>query len=399
MTQTLMLVAAEASGDALGAELIREIRTQSPGRINFCGVGGVHMREEGVISPFDISELSILGLIEGIKAYGRVKQRVADTVKLALETRPQAVVLIDSWGFTLRVAKAIRKVLPETRLIKYVAPQVWASRPGRAKTLAKSVDLLLSTQIFDAPFFEKEGLKTVFVGNRALNLNFEAYSGDGFRARHGLSAEALLLMILPGSRPSEITRMLPVFEQTARLLKARLPNLNLVMPVADTVKDRVLGEVSTWPMRVIMVQEDADKIAAMKASNLALACSGTVSLELAVAGVPMVIGYRIDNLTYFILKHIITTPYITLFNIAAKAFVAPEFVQDACHPAALAAACLERLENPDQARRQVEEQFRALDLMGRGGQDPSILAAKAVLTEIGSAPALPLGSPPLLGLS
>ena len=206
-------------------------------------------------------------------------------------------------------------------------------------------------------------------------------------------------MILPGSRPSEITRMLPVFEQTARLLKARLPNLNLVMPVADTVKDRVLGEVSTWPMRVIMVQEDADKIAAMKASNLALACSGTVSLELAVAGVPMVIGYRIDNLTYFILKHIITTPYITLFNIAAKAFVAPEFVQDACHPAALAAACLERLENPDQARRQVEEQFRALDLMGRGGQDPSILAAKAVLTEIGSAPALPLGSPPLLGLS
>ena len=179
----LMLVAAEASGDMLGAGLMRELQRQSPVPLTFCGVGGKRMAELGIKSPFDISELSILGLIEGLKAYKRVKARVADTVAQALREKPDAVVLIDSWGFTLRVAHGIRAALPDVPLIKYVGPQVWATRPGRARTLAQSVDLLLALHPMDAPYFEKEGLKTVVVGNPALNVDFNTADPEGLRAR------------------------------------------------------------------------------------------------------------------------------------------------------------------------------------------------------------------------
>ena len=158
MTRRLkvMLVAAEASGDVLGAGLARALKARLGPEVTFVGIGGPRMTEQGVQSPFDIAELSVLGWIEGLKAYGIVKRRVADTVALARAEQPDAVVLIDSWGFTIRVAKALREALPDTPLIKYVGPQVWASRPGRAKTLAAAVDHLLALYAFDAPWFERE---------------------------------------------------------------------------------------------------------------------------------------------------------------------------------------------------------------------------------------------------
>ena len=161
----IMLVAAEASGDVLGAGLARALKAQLGDDVTFVGVGGARMAEQGVASPFDITDLSVLGWLEGLKAYGVVKRRVADTAALAAAERPDAVVLIDSWGFTIRVARAIRAALPDVPLIKYVGPQVWASRPGRAKTLAGAVDHLLALYAFDAPWFEKEGLATTVVGS------------------------------------------------------------------------------------------------------------------------------------------------------------------------------------------------------------------------------------------
>ncbi|HEX8472131.1 MAG TPA: lipid-A-disaccharide synthase, partial [Brevundimonas sp.] len=172
----IMLVAAEASGDALGAGLAKALRTRLPDAA-FVGVGGPKMAVEGVVSPFDIAELSILGWIEGLRAYDRVKARVADTVALAIRERPDAVVLIDSWGFTIRVAKALREALPVVPLIKYVGPQVWASRPGRAKTLAGAVDHLLALYTFDAPWFEAEGLATTVVGSSALHVDMDGADG------------------------------------------------------------------------------------------------------------------------------------------------------------------------------------------------------------------------------
>ena len=160
----IMLVAAEASGDVLGAGLAQALKHRLGADVAFVGVGGPKMKAQGMDSPFDIAELSIFGLVDGLKAYGLVRRRVADTVALAVASRPDAIVLIDSWGFTIRVAKAIRAALPDVKLIKYVGPQVWASRPGRAKVLARTVDHLLALHSFDAPWFEREGLATTVVG-------------------------------------------------------------------------------------------------------------------------------------------------------------------------------------------------------------------------------------------
>ena len=375
-----MLVAAEASGDDRGAGLARALRQRLGGEVRFVGVGGARMAAEGVQSPFDISQLSILGLLEGLLAYRRVMARVEDTVALAAREKPDVVVLIDSWGFTLRVAQRLRKLDPKLPLVKYVAPQVWATRPGRAKTLAASVDHLLSIHVFDAPYFEAEGLPTTFVGNSALTLDFSGADGGRLRREFGVAPDAPMLLVLPGSRPSEIARILPPFADAVAILKASHPDLAVVIPAAPTVAEAVKAQASGWAH---IVEGERGKLDAMKAATVALACSGTVTTEVAMAGVPMVVGYRLGNLTHAILKHLIRTPYITLFNIAAKDFVAPELVQDDCNGPALAREVAKRLDDPELRRSQVEAQAAALLKMGRGGPDPSEAAADAVLKVLG----------------
>jgi lipid-A-disaccharide synthase len=375
----VMLVAAEASGDALGAKLAQALRRRLGADVSFMGVGGARMAEEGVHSPFDIAELSILGWIEGLKAYGRVVRRVRETVELARNDPPDVAILIDSWGFTLRVAKGLRDLFPDLPLIKYVGPQVWASRPGRAKTLAERVDHLLAIHVFDPPWFEREGLATTFVGNPAVFTDFSAADGARFRAGIGAGPDDPILLVLPGSRPSEIERMTPPFEEAVALLKQGRPELHVVVAAAETVAEQVRGRVAGWPFRVHLVEGENGKHDAMKAATVALACSGTVSTELALAGAPMVISYRVDALTYALAKHVVTTKLFTLFNIAAGEAIAPELIQaDATGPK-LAAAVAERLGDPALRTRQIAQQYAALDKMGRGGRDPSEIAAEAVI--------------------
>jgi len=379
----IMLVAAEASGDALGAGLAQALRARRPD-VAFVGVGGPKMAAEGVESPFDIAQLSILGWLEGLRAYGRVKARVADTVALAVRERPDAVVLIDSWGFTIRVAKALREVLPGVPLIKYVGPQVWASRPGRAKTLAGAVDHLLALYAFDAPWFEREGLATTVVGSQALHVDMSDADPAGFRAARHIAPDAPLLLVMPGSRPSEIRLMTPVYEAAIRQLKVERPGLEVVVAVAGTVADDVTARVAAWPFRTHVVSE-ADKYAAMKAATVALATSGTVSTELALAGAPMVIGYRFAPLSYAIMKPFFTGKYATLFNHAAGEEIARELIQDDATPEKVVAEVGRLLDDPAARQALSARQTAALDLMGRGGADPSALAADAVLTVIAGA--------------
>ncbi len=376
-----MLVAAEPSGDALGAGLARELKSRLGSKVTFVGVGGSKMAAEGIASAFDISDLSILGWVEGNRAYGRVKQRVQQTVALALAERPDAVVLIDSWGFTIRVAKAIRAAAPDIPLIKYVGPQVWASRPGRAKTLAGAVDHLLALNTFDAPWFEAEGLPTTVVGSQALHSDFSRADGARFRKAAGIAPDAPLLLILPGSRPSEVTRMTPAYEAAAARLKAAKPDLEIAVVVAESVADDVTARVAGWPFRAHLVQEAAKKDA-MVAADVALATSGTVATELALAGAPMVIAYKVDPLSYFLMKRLVTAKFITLFNIAADRMIAPELIQDAANPEALAAAVARLLDDPQARQAQSAAQTEALDRMGRGARDPDELAAEAVLAVI-----------------
>ena len=383
MAQTerkLMLIAAEASGDALGAGLMTQLRAQAPDvDWAFVGVGGVRMAEQGVQSPFDIAQLSILGLVEGLKALPRVNARVKDTVALAVREKPDAVVLIDSWGFTLRAAQAIRKALPGVPLIKYVGPQVWAARPGRAKTLAATVDFLIALHPMDPPFFEKYGLKTVVVGNPALHADMSGANPLAFRKSIGLGAGDPMLLVLPGSRPAEIRHMMPVFTEVMTRLHAVRPNLTFVMPVADTVRERVLDAAAAIPVKIHFVDNEADKFSAMQAATLALACSGTVSTELALAGCPMVIAYKLEALTFWIYKRISTLKHATMFNIMTDQRIAPEFIQDECTPDNLLKAIDARLDDPALRETQITEQYAALDIMGRGQQPTAERAARAVL--------------------
>lgn len=376
-----MLVAAEASGDALGAGLARALKAKLGDQLILAGIGGPQMAAEGVNSPFDISELAIVGVTEALAAYGRVRRRVGEAAELAARERPDAVVLIDSWGFTFRVARAIRQASPRTPLIKYVGPQVWASRPKRAATLARTVDHLLALYSFDAPWFEREGLPTTIVGSQALNLNLDAADGAGFRTRYGIGAAAPLLLILPGSRPGEITRMTPIYEQTAVRLKAELPDLQIAVAASAMVAADVASRVAAWPFHVHLVDE-AEKYDAMKAADVALATSGTVTLEVALAHTPMVIAYRIGAVSYAVARRIVTAPFITLFNIAAGREIAPEFIQDAATPERLAVALHRLLTDHDAAQSQADAQTAALEKMGRGAHDPSELAAEAVLKVI-----------------
>lgn len=382
MTQplTIMLVAAEASGDSLGSSLARALKRRlGEQAVRFVGVGGAKMAAEGVASPFDIAQLSIIGIVESLKAYPRAMARLKDTLALAEREQPDVAVLIDSWGFNIRLAQALRRQNPALPLVKYVAPQVWAYRPGRARGLAKAVDLLLSIQPMDRPFFDRAGLNSVFVGNSALAKDFSQADPDRLRLSLGLTSDQPILLVLPGSRPSEIERVMPVFEDAVRQLKATRSNLAVVVPAASTVAGAVKARVAGWPFRAHVVEDEALKDDAMVAGTVALACSGTVTTELALAGCPIVVGYRTGAITYGLLKLLFKPNWVTLINIAAGRSVAPEYLQDAMQGSALARAIAARLDDPALRQDQVEQQNAALELMGRGMPDPSEAAAEALI--------------------
>jgi lipid-A-disaccharide synthase len=380
----VMLVAAETSGDALGAKLVAALRAKLGDHVRFVGVGGPRMAAEGVDSPFDISELSVLGLVEGLAAYPTVVRRVRDTVALARRETPDVAVLIDSWGFTLRVAQALRRAFPGVRLVKYVGPQVWASRPGRARTLARSVDHLLTLHSFDAPFFERHGLPVTFVGNAILARDFSKADPARLRAAIGAGAADPILLVAPGSRGSEIARMAGPLGEAVAHLSATRPNLHVVVPVAASVAPAVREAASAWAGRVTLIDDDGLKDDAMAGATAALACSGTVTTELALAGPPVVVGYRIGKLTYALLRRMVRTPWISLVNVAAGRMVMPEFIQDRCTGEALAQAVAPLLDEPQARAQQVAAQQESLTRMGRGGPDPSEAAALAVLKVVGA---------------
>ncbi|MEY4555176.1 MAG: hypothetical protein RL093_295, partial [Pseudomonadota bacterium] len=281
----------------------------------------------------------------------------------------------------IRVAKALRTALPGVPLIKYVGPQVWASRPGRAKTLAAAVDHLLALYAFDAPWFEREGLTTTVVGSQALHVDMSGADPAAFRASRGIAAAAPVLVVLPGSRPSEIRLMTPVYEAAIARLKVVDPTLEIAVVAAGTVAADVTARVATWPFRAHVVGED-QKYAAMRAATVALATSGTVSTELALAGAPTVIAYRFQPLSYAIMKPFFTGKYATLFNHAAGEEIARELIQNDATPEKVAAEVGRLLGDPEARRMQAERQTAALDLMGREGRDPSEIAADAVLRVI-----------------
>jgi lipid-A-disaccharide synthase len=378
-----MLVAVEASGDALGAELMDALRRTLGETVRFVGAGGPSMGKRGLTSAFDISELSVFGLTDGVMAFRRASRRARQLTALAERERPDVAVLIDSWGFSYLLAKGLRRRLPELKLVKYVAPQVWATRPRRAQALARTFDLLLSIVPFEAPLFERAGAKVASLAHPGAVRDLTLADPARLRRRIGAGNDDPILLVLPGSRPSEIRRMLGPFADAARRLKAARPALQVVVAAAPTVADQVKAGVAEWPFRAHVVDDLIGRDDAMAAATVALACSGTVTVELGAAGCPMVVAYRLGPVTYQIAKRIVRTRYITLFNIVAGQAIAPELIQKDCNGARLASELALRLDDPVLRKRQSAAQLAAIEALGRGRLPPSEDAAKEIARLIG----------------
>ncbi|HRP09788.1 MAG TPA: lipid-A-disaccharide synthase [Terricaulis sp.] len=374
MNARVFLVAAEASGDALGADLARALKQRDP-QLTLQGVGGPLMAEAGIASQADISGLAILGFVDGLLAYKRVKSAVAETVAAILKAKPGVVVLIDSWGFTLRVAQGVRAAAPEIKLVKYIGPQVWATRPGRAKTLAGAVDHLICIHDFEVPFYQPFGLACTVCGHPALG-RFKAGDGAALREHQGWSAAEKVILILPGSRASEIRRVGPTLWQAAELLD-RDRDVRLLVVAAHSVREAVIAQTPA-SARVVDEREKEDAFAA---ATVALAASGTVTTEVALQGTPVVVGYKFGWITWAVARFLLFKgKYATLMNVAADAEVAPEFVQTKFTAQNVAAAAALLLDDPAAREEQVRAQDEALARMGRGGTPAAEIAADAVLS-------------------
>jgi len=375
----LMLVCGEPSGDALGAQLMAGIKQLAGDRVRFSGVGGLAMAREGLQSLYPLDTTAVMGLREVVPAIPAILRHVRQAVDFAVRTRPDAVVVIDSPDFTHRVARAIKKRDPSMRTVDYVAPQVWASRAYRAKAMAHYFDLVLALFPFEVPFFEKYGLRAAFVGHPVIERAAMVAGGEALRVRLGIAPDAPLLALLPGSRTSEIRFILPEFRAAVDLLAKRIPGLVTVLPTVPHVAHLVRAATAGWPTPLHIVEGDADKYAAFDAADVALAASGTVTAELALAHTPMVVGYKVGGLTYFLSKFLMTVTHITLINILLQREAVPEFLQSRATPENLAGA-VERLFRDGTARAaQVAAMREFGHLLGEDDEAPSLRAARVLL--------------------
>lgn len=379
-----MLVAGEPSGDALGGRLMAALKLRTLGRVQFLGVGGERMAEQGLASHFPMSDLSVMGLVEVLPRIPRVLRRIGQLARFVLAEQPDAVVTIDAPGFNMRLARRLRgRGIP---LIHYVAPTVWAWRPKRARKSARLLDHLLVLLPFEPPYFEHEGLATTFVGHPVIETQTNHMRAEHFRAQHGIDPATPLLAVLPGSRSGEVRRHLPVFGAAVALLHARFPDLRLVMPTVGPVAGEVREAAAHWAAPAIVVENEAMKLAAMAACNAALAASGTVALELAVAGVPSVIAYRLHPLTAALARRLVKVRYVNLVNILLNRPAVPELLQENCEPEKLAAAVERVMIDPNVREAQRSAAAEAVKMLGYGGEAPSLRAADAILRAIAVGP-------------
>lgn len=375
------IVAGEPSGDMLGGRLIAALRALNPA-IRVCGVGGEQMAAQGFASLFPMQELSVMGFLEVLPHIRRLRRRLEETAQDILNRRPDAVVTIDSPGFTFRLARRLQgSGIP---LVHYVAPTVWAYKPERASRTAALFDRLLTLLPFEPPYFEAHGLNCRFVGHPIVEGWRERPDAGAFRDRHELGARPLVCL-LPGSRMGELTRHLPVFRDALSRVVAAKPGVAAVIPALAHTRAFVEAQTARWPVPVIVVSEGVERRAALAAGDAALAKSGTVSLELALAGTPMVTTYRVNPVSAWLLRRMLKSPYVNLVNILTGREAVPERLQELCTPEALSAALLEVL-TPEQAAAQRAAFAEALSAIGNGWDvPPSACAAEAVME---AAPAL-----------
>jgi lipid-A-disaccharide synthase len=376
---TIMLIAGEPSGDRLGAQLMAGLKRLAPGRVRITGVGGSAMTAEGLDSLFPLDATAVMGLREVVPRIPEILRRVRIAKEFALKTRPDLVVLIDSPDFTHRIARALKRANPKIRTANYAPPQVWASRSYRARLMARYMDAVLTLFPFEAKFFADHGIRAYPVGFPVIERAEHVKGGDSFRARHGIAPKAPLLVVLPGSRANEIRFILPTFKEAVRILSEKLPGLRCIIPTVSQVAHLVKAGVADWPTLVEVIENEQEKFAAFDAADAALAASGTVTMELATAGTPMVVGYRTGWLSYSLGIHLMRVRYMVLVNLILNREAVPEFLQGKCTPATLVGALMPLLTEASARERQIRDLDEAVGSMTDPADTPSLRAARAVL--------------------
>ena len=379
----VFVIAGEASGDRLGAALMAGLKQLET--VEFQGVGGPLMEAEGLTSQFPMEELSVMGIVEVLPKYFHLKRRIAEVAEAILAAKPDVVISIDSPDFCLRVAKIV-KAHSDIRTVHYVAPSVWAWRAGRAAKMAKVIDHVLALLPFEPPLMEAAGMACDFVGHPVVS---EPQASEAevatFRDETGLG-DAPVLMVLPGSRRGEVARLGPIFGEAVREVCAARPDMRVVIPTTASRADDVRALVADWPGCPVVVApqgeaevDTARKAAAFGAADYALAASGTVSLELAAADVPMVIAYDAAWLSRQIIAWMLKIDTLTLVNLVSETRAVPEFNGKDCRAELIAPGVLRMMENPGAQR---DAMRVTMERLGRGGEAPGLRAARAVLKRL-----------------
>jgi lipid-A-disaccharide synthase len=378
----VFIVAGEPSGDRLGGALMAGLKSLRPD-VHFDGIGGPDMAAEGLVSRFLMEELSVMGLAEILPRYRALKRRIVETAQAVIDTAPDVLITIDSPDFCLRVARRVKEK-SQVRTVHYVAPTVWAWRPGRSRKMSRFIDQVLALFPFEPPLMRVGAMTCDFVGHPVVA---EAQASDAevaaFRAETGIG-EAPMLLVLPGSRRGEVARLAHVFGEALPPLLDRHPDLRIVVPAAAPVAAAVREAVRDWSVKALVLdprgrtlaEAGALKRTAFRAADIALAASGTVSLELAAARTPMVIAYRMNRLTFRLIKWMILVDTVTLVNLVSDTRVVPELLGPACTAPNIASALLEVMANPEAQQRAMEI---TMDRLGEGGEPPGLRAARAVL--------------------
>lgn len=375
----IFIVAGEPSGDALGGALISALRQRTGGRLRVAGIGGERMREEGLESLVALGDLAIMGVAEVLPRAPVILRRVRETVAAIRALRPDAVVTIDSSGFSWRVAHGLRRRGETLPLIHYVAPMVWAWRAGRARRMARWYDHLMTLLPFEPPYFERVGLSCSFVGHPVMESGAEKGDGWRFRAMHGLTPDDLLITVLPGSRRGEVRRLLPIFGVALKRLEDLVGPFRVVVPTVATVAATVADAVATWPGNAIVVQHPRAKYDAFAASRAALAASGSVALELAVARLPMVVGYRLNPLTEAFLDRVLKVRQVNLVNLLLGRPLVCELLGPNCTPERLAASLAELIDDERVRATHRQGYDGAVRRLAGDGVSPSLRAADQIL--------------------
>ena len=367
----LYLIAGEPSGDRLGAALMVGLKSLLP-EVEFHGIGGPLMQAEGLASLFPMEELSIMGLVEVLPKYAHLKRRIREAAADVLARQPAALITIDSPDFCLRVAALVKTARPDLRTIHYVAPSVWAWRPGRAVKMARHIDHVLALLPFEPPYMQAAGMSCDFVGHPVVA---EALASDEERAL--IAAKGPLLLALPGSRKGEVSRLCPVFGDTIARLAADHPDLRVVLPTVRGVEPIVRDLTRDWAVAPQIITDPVLKRAAFAMADVALAASGTVSLELAANGCPMVIAYDMNRLTLWLMRRAAMVNTVTLVNLVSESRVVPEFIGADCRADLIAPALVALLADPSG---QKQAMALTMERLGKGGEAPGLRAARSVLS-------------------